>query len=731
MPKTGPPRLLLGAALLFWGGMTERAVPALAFAMLLEGAHWTRLRWDFKERSFLAGWRLSVLLLLFAMVLMVVQGEGRNAMAKVFSWLPAILLPLQFVQSYGLSRDTTLGTFSMMVRRRREHARKYGLPFREVRFSFGHVYFCSILLAASLGELSNSPAFFPGLMILVSWAVVGAGGWSLPRVGLALPCALALAAVGGWGGQVGMSALYHYVTQGRFPGDNDMALRERQTALGSLGTIKQSPEIKWRLIPEQGPLPKLIRAASYGTYWAPHWQVNQLPDQTVNFHEDFQSPQTLANPANPDDPDDKFFIAPPDLEKLSNAIDPALPRFRLRGSIPGDGGLLPLPSNAAALHQFESEEFERNSFGTFRVKPSQPVCDASVKWGEAFATEKPPWESVGAKKVNGQDVIIRPDLQIPKREAAMLKEVAGEIGLHEAKTTGEKIALLQRHFIGNFSYTRYNRVPRDLEEWSRRDKGVRGFIKEEDPTLLGTFLQYTRAGHCEFFATASALLLREAGVPTRYVTGFAVMEFDRRSGEALVRGTHAHAWCRAWDEASKSWIDVDLTPPSWGEVEVPQTGRFQAFSDWVQLRREDLLVWRDRPGNMAIVTAVLLAPLLIGLVFIGRNLWRSRSRIDGGRAGRAAATLTLTPLAELEKPARKLLGERPPGMPLGPWLGQLAPRLSEPAVLTQAVELHQRLRFDPASSGVGQLEELKEMVARLRRDLAAWETRSHPSFDGR
>ena len=715
---TGPPRLLLGAALLFWGGMTERAVVGLACALLMEGAHWTRVRWDFKERSFLVGWRLSVLLLLFAMVLVVLQGEGRNAMAKVFSWLPVILLPLQFVQAYGLSRTMTMGTFSMLVRRRREHSLKHGLPFREVSFNFGHVYFCAVLLAACLGELADSLAFFPGLLILISWAVVGAGPWNWMRAGLALPCALLVTGLGAWGGQVGLSAFYRYVTQGRFPGDGDGSDRERQTSLGNLGTIKQSPEIKWRLIPEQGALPKLIRVASYAAYYPTTWKVNEVPDGSVNVSRDFTTPRTLANPANPADPDDEFVIAPPDLADPNVAIDLALPRFRLRGAVSRDGGLLPLPANTAALHQFVFEEFDRNSQGTFKLKPSQPVIDARVLWGGNFATERPPWTSVGAQEVDGRQIIRRPDLQIPRSEAAMLKEVADEIGLREAATVHEKIALLQRHFIGNFRYTRYNSIPRDIKKWAEQDRKVRGYVQANDPTMLGTFLQFTRAGHCEFFATASALLLREAGVPTRYVTGFAVIEVDRETGEARVRGTHAHAWCRAWDETSKSWIDVDLTPPDWAALEPDQASRFQQLSDWIQLRRENLLVWRDRPGNMAIVTAVLLTPLLIGLAYIGRNLWRSRSRVDAGKHGRPVAALPVTPLSALEKPARKLLGERPPGMPLAPWLGQLSPRLTEPGLLVQAVALHQQLRFDPAESDSGQFEELQRLVVCLRRDLA-------------
>jgi hypothetical protein len=501
-------------------------------------------------------------------------------------------------------------------------------------------------------------------------------------------------------------------------------MQEQQTSIGSLGEIKQSPEIRWRLIPERGRFPQLLRVASYGTYFTGNWRVNELPPGTRGFHDDFEPVRTLPNPENPADPNDQFFIAPPNLgDAISTAIDPALPRFRLRGVVQRGGrdsfGLLPLPANAAALHQFANEDFDRNSLGTFRVKPSQPVSDARVLWGGDFATEAPPWETEAPNRVKGQPVLIEPDLQIPKREAAMLKEVAAEIGLHEAATVEEKIALLQRHFIGNFRYTRYNSVPGDLDEWARRDRKVRGYVEAEDPTLLGTFLQFTKAGHCEFFATASALLLREAGVPTRYVSGFAVMEVDRQTGEALLRGTHAHAWCRAWDAAERRWIDVDLTPPDWASFETPRVSRWQAVSDWIQFKREDLLVWRDQPGNMAIITAVLLSPLLVGLAYIGLNLWRSRSRLDSEGSGRRGVrTLPATPLSALEKPARKWLGERPPGMPLASWLGQLSPRLPRPELLAEAVALHHRLRFDPAAAEGELLPELQRRVAGLRRDLA-------------
>jgi protein-glutamine gamma-glutamyltransferase len=78
-----------------------------------------------------------------------------------------------------------------------------------------------------------------------------------------------------------------------------------------------------------------------------------------------------------------------------------------------------------------------------------------------------------------------------------------------------------------------------------------------------------------------------------------------------------------------------------------------------------------------------------------------------------------TPLAALEKPARKLLGERPPGTPLAPWLMRLSSRLPQPELLARALALHHRLRFDPAAPAAELTTELRSLVDGLRRDLGA------------
>jgi hypothetical protein len=513
-PMPGPPRFLLGVTLLFWGAMTERVVPGLAAALLVEGANWTRTRWNFGDRAFLMAWRLSVLFLLVAMVLVLLQGARLNAMAKVFTWLPVILIPLQFVQSYGMSRTTTLATFSMMVRRRRDHARKFRLPFREVHFSFGHVYFCAALLGSCLGPKASMTSFYPGLVILVSWGLIAATGKLRKGLGYAALFALLAAASAGKAGQEGLSALYRFVISGGGAGGGgpDHA-RERRTSIGALGTIKQSHEIRWRLISESGPLPRLLRVASYSTYVATIWQGDLLPEGTDRKTEGFDSPRDISNPANPDDPEDVFIIAALDLPEPQVAADPTLPRFRLRGAThSGDWGLLPLPADTASLHQFKTEDFERNPYGTFRLKPAQPVCDARVLWGRDFTTEQPPWTAVDRRRVpiprdrqveggetsEEQTFPVQPDLLIPPAEAATLRRVVEEIGLRDGSLQ-EKLDRLQDHFFRNFRYTRYNAT---AEQYRRR----------KDGTLLAKFLTDVRAGHCEYFATAAALLLRETGV---------------------------------------------------------------------------------------------------------------------------------------------------------------------------------------------------------------------------
>ena len=84
--------------------------------------------------------------------------------------------------------------------------------------------------------------------------------------------------------------------------------------------------------------------------------------------------------------------------------------------------------------------------------------------------------------------------------------------------------------------------------------------------LVG-FLEHRFSGHCEFFASSMAILLRLKGIPTRLVTGYRGGEIVGLSS-TMVRQAMAHSWVEVWDETSRSWLGFDPTParpvsPAW------------------------------------------------------------------------------------------------------------------------------------------------------------------------
>lgn len=72
------------------------------------------------------------------------------------------------------------------------------------------------------------------------------------------------------------------------------------------------------------------------------------------------------------------------------------------------------------------------------------------------------------------------------------------------------------------------------------------------------FLEDSDTGYCTHFASAAVVLLRAAGVPARYVTGYTVTTGSAR--KETVRACDAHAWVEYLDEKT-GWTVLDPTPP--------------------------------------------------------------------------------------------------------------------------------------------------------------------------
>jgi transglutaminase-like putative cysteine protease len=78
---------------------------------------------------------------------------------------------------------------------------------------------------------------------------------------------------------------------------------------------------------------------------------------------------------------------------------------------------------------------------------------------------------------------------------------------------------------------------------------------------LDVFLFEARRGHCEYFATALAVMLRSLGIPSRNVTGFVGGEYNRYGHYFAIKQADAHSWVEAYIP-ERGWITLDPTPAS-------------------------------------------------------------------------------------------------------------------------------------------------------------------------
>jgi len=78
---------------------------------------------------------------------------------------------------------------------------------------------------------------------------------------------------------------------------------------------------------------------------------------------------------------------------------------------------------------------------------------------------------------------------------------------------------------------------------------------------LDDFLFKNRYGNCEYFASAFAVMLRIAGIPTRLIGGYRGGYYNEVGRYYLVPQKNAHVWVEAFLE-NRGWVRLDPTPAS-------------------------------------------------------------------------------------------------------------------------------------------------------------------------
>ncbi|AMV38517.1 DUF3488 and DUF4129 domain-containing transglutaminase family protein [Planctomyces sp. SH-PL62] len=106
-----------------------------------------------------------------------------------------------------------------------------------------------------------------------------------------------------------------------------------------------------------------------------------------------------------------------------------------------------------------------------------------------------------------------------------------------------------------------------------------------DPVV--DFVLNRKEGHCEYFASAMALMLRSVGIPSRLVNGFKGGDWNDFTQSMTVRQKHAHSWVEAYlgrtEQGQPIWVTFDPTPGNERDRSVAQVGglasNFRSFTD--------------------------------------------------------------------------------------------------------------------------------------------------------
>jgi transglutaminase-like putative cysteine protease len=143
-----------------------------------------------------------------------------------------------------------------------------------------------------------------------------------------------------------------------------------------------------------------------------------------------------------------------------------------------------------------------------------------------------------------------------------------------------------------------------------RDSGLFHYALQPQPPprVAGTdpveaFVTENRRGHCEYFASALALMLRSQGIPSRVVIGFAGGEWNVVGKFYEIRQWHAHTWVEAYLEPQHAarldpalgsggkgggWLRLDPTPAADG---LPLPSRFRILTDVTDMVAYAELLW--------------------------------------------------------------------------------------------------------------------------------------------
>ncbi|MGY8814439.1 MAG: transglutaminase domain-containing protein [Gammaproteobacteria bacterium] len=643
------PPFIIAAALLLWGWQTNFILFAIPMIIIIELARWVSWRWPISNKEFHTLSDFSGVGF-FIVVIYIFTTVGSRGIFVILSIMPFILFLLLVVQLY--SEDGKIGLSSLFVSLRRLDAKKSPDAPAKVDFSLPYLLVC--IISASSGNI-RTIWFFILSFILFSIVL-----WSFRpqryqfRTWFIL---LFLAAGISYAGQEGLRDIQRSLEASIVSVFDQFMWRYRDperatTAIGTIGRLKLSDRIFLRADSEERlHQPLYLKEASYHQYNYGVWK-NQKSVYTV-IDQELDGSWQLA-----------------DVESGKE--------ITLSTNIRNEISVIPLPIGTARIENVTAFELSKNNFGTVKMEIQEGWIDYKAVYQDKIFDSKP----------------VPADLNIAENYREDFERLARDLDLYN-KPHKQVVSSVESFFQNNFTYT--------LTQNRRYPRGK----------YLQNFLFNSRSGHCEFFATSTALLLRVVGIPTRYAVGYVVDEYSQIEGQYVARSRDSHSWVQAYID--DQWRIVDTTPAIWAPLEDENASFFEPFMDiysWISYRyslyqSNENLDQEETNYNLL----YMLIPLILILVWrlvvkerIIRNKAKSKNVSNNSFQGKDSSIYAL--IDELNKAGFV----RRKGETLACWFVRVneTTHISE---LDTAITLHYKYRFDPDDSKSG----IKDDLARLVR----------------
>lgn len=231
-------------------------------------------------------------------------------------------------------------------------------------------------------------------------------------------------------------------------------------------------------------------------------------------------------------------------------------------------------------------------------------------------------------------------------------------------TLDPRIAELAREMIAKEgARNRYDRA-RAIEKHLQNDFGYTLEMKARPPDPLADFLFRVREGHCEYFSTAMAVMLRTQGIAARVVNGFQTGEYNDAADVYTVRQREAHSWVEVYFPEAEAWITFDPTPAAGRPVleSAGLTARLGKYAEALEMLWIQYVVGYDKQEQRSLATSLrrsmlslrqTLAEALNGLKQTINSWWNALQ--GNGVSGSAPLALVLVLLLLLIIPVLVLL----------------------------------------------------------------------------